>query len=218
LTRSWDPQGTQVSTRCWTAPGRIFLRDGFDGASVDDIARAAGVSKATLYSYFPDKQLLFTGDRATASAVYQTEAAEAAMEGYSGPGRGAADLCRRTHRRFPAVGLRPATCSASWWPRASRFPDLARAVLSHFGPGLIHDRLVHHMRCYVADMGALRIDDFDLAADQFAQLCKAHDPRKADLRPGRRDHPRGRAQVGRGRGRDVHGALWGASGGLTVRP
>ncbi len=28
----------------------IFLRDGFDGASVDDIARAAGVSKATLYS------------------------------------------------------------------------------------------------------------------------------------------------------------------------
>ena len=37
----------------------VFLRDGFDGASVDDIARAAGVSKATLYSYFPDKQLLF---------------------------------------------------------------------------------------------------------------------------------------------------------------
>ena len=28
----------------------IFLRDGFEGASVDEIARAAGVSKATLYS------------------------------------------------------------------------------------------------------------------------------------------------------------------------
>ena len=26
----------------------IFLRDGFEGASVDDIARTAGVSKATL--------------------------------------------------------------------------------------------------------------------------------------------------------------------------
>ena len=37
----------------------VFLRDGFEGASVDDIARAAGVSKATLYSYFPDKRLLF---------------------------------------------------------------------------------------------------------------------------------------------------------------
>ncbi len=32
----------------------IFMSDGFEGASVDDIARAAGVSKATLYSYFPD--------------------------------------------------------------------------------------------------------------------------------------------------------------------
>lgn len=37
----------------------IFLRDGFAAASVDDIARAARVSKATLYSYFPDKTLMF---------------------------------------------------------------------------------------------------------------------------------------------------------------
>lgn len=37
----------------------IFLRDGFSGASVDDIARSARVSKATLYSYFPDKRLMF---------------------------------------------------------------------------------------------------------------------------------------------------------------
>ena len=37
----------------------VFLRDGFEGASVDDIVREAGVSKATLYSYFPDKRLLF---------------------------------------------------------------------------------------------------------------------------------------------------------------
>src|SRR6056297_1924860 len=37
----------------------VFLADGFEGASVDDIARAAGVSKATLYNYFPDKRFLF---------------------------------------------------------------------------------------------------------------------------------------------------------------
>ena len=35
------------------------MRDGFEGANVDDIARAAGVSKATLYSYFPDKSHMF---------------------------------------------------------------------------------------------------------------------------------------------------------------
>ncbi|MGB1209259.1 MAG: TetR/AcrR family transcriptional regulator, partial [Paracoccaceae bacterium] len=37
----------------------VFLAHGFEGASVDDIARAAGVSKATLYSYFADKRVLF---------------------------------------------------------------------------------------------------------------------------------------------------------------
>lgn len=37
----------------------IFLRDGYAGASVDDIAQAAHVSKATLYSYFPDKSRMF---------------------------------------------------------------------------------------------------------------------------------------------------------------
>ena len=37
----------------------IFLRDGFEGASVDAIAKAAGVSKATLYSYFSEKSILF---------------------------------------------------------------------------------------------------------------------------------------------------------------
>jgi len=35
------------------------MADGFEGASVDDIARAAKRPKATLNSYFPDKRLLF---------------------------------------------------------------------------------------------------------------------------------------------------------------
>ena len=34
----------------------ILLRDGLVGASVDDIAPEAGVSKATPYSYCPDKR------------------------------------------------------------------------------------------------------------------------------------------------------------------
>lgn len=38
---------------------RVFMRDGFEGSSVDEIARESGVSKATLYSYFPDKRLMF---------------------------------------------------------------------------------------------------------------------------------------------------------------
>ena len=34
----------------------IFLAQGFDAASMSDIARAAGVSKGTLYVYFDNKE------------------------------------------------------------------------------------------------------------------------------------------------------------------
>ena len=38
---------------------RVFLSTGFDGASMNEVARAAGVSKGTLYVYFASKQELF---------------------------------------------------------------------------------------------------------------------------------------------------------------
>jgi len=38
---------------------RVFLEHGFDGASVNDIVRATGVSKGTVYAYFPSKEKLF---------------------------------------------------------------------------------------------------------------------------------------------------------------
>src|SRR5579872_2689987 len=37
----------------------VFLAQGFDAASMGEIARAAGVSKGTLYVYFKHKEELF---------------------------------------------------------------------------------------------------------------------------------------------------------------
>src|SRR5690625_2735249 len=42
------------------AAQRMFLRHGFEGVSMDQIAAAAGVSKLTVYSHFGDKDALFT--------------------------------------------------------------------------------------------------------------------------------------------------------------
>ena len=39
---------------------QVFLAQGFDAASMGDIAKAAGVSKGTLYVYFKNKEELFT--------------------------------------------------------------------------------------------------------------------------------------------------------------
>src|SRR5258705_281714 len=38
---------------------KVFMDLGFDGASMGEIARSAGVSKGTLYVYFDDKNRLF---------------------------------------------------------------------------------------------------------------------------------------------------------------
>src|SRR5688500_4295965 len=41
------------------AARHMFTAQGFDGASMDQIAAAAGVSKLTVYSHFGDKETLF---------------------------------------------------------------------------------------------------------------------------------------------------------------
>ncbi|MDP8921250.1 MAG: TetR/AcrR family transcriptional regulator, partial [Pseudomonadota bacterium] len=38
---------------------KVFLAQGFDGASMGEIAKVAGVSKGTLYVYFDSKESLF---------------------------------------------------------------------------------------------------------------------------------------------------------------
>jgi AcrR family transcriptional regulator len=46
---------------------RLFDEHGFGGTTVDDIADAAGVSRATVFTYFPTKEEIVFGD--TASAI-----------------------------------------------------------------------------------------------------------------------------------------------------
>lgn len=50
-----SPRVAHLLNVAWTA----FVADGFDRVSIDGIARDAGVSKETIYRFFPDKQALF---------------------------------------------------------------------------------------------------------------------------------------------------------------
>ena len=147
---------------------KIFLRDGFERASVDDIAREAGVSKATIYAYFPDKQLLFL-EVARRECHRQTEAAEASVDG-GVPVRAVLTIAAERIVEFllSEFGQRMFRIVVG---EGERFPGLGREFYE-YGPGLIHARLVHHLSAFV-ESGQLQIEDLDLAADQFAQLCKA---------------------------------------------
>lgn len=147
---------------------RVFLRDGFEGASVDDIAREAGVSKATLYSYFPDKRLLFM---AIASGECERQADEA-MEFVNAGERPVREVLKFAANKLidyitSPLGLQTyRLCVAE----TDRFPALGR-LFYESGPLLVRARMVDYLRKAVA-RGELAIEDFDLAADQFAELCK----------------------------------------------
>lgn len=146
----------------------IFLRDGFEGASVDDIAQEAGVSKATLYSYFPDKRIMF-------SEVFRSELnrdtadAGALLE---------VDLPVRQILPFivqlisahivSEFGLAMFRVSVA---EAERFPSLAREYYES-GPIQLRRQLVRYLQ-HRAACGELEITDYDLAADQLIELSSA---------------------------------------------
>ena len=146
----------------------VFLRDGFEGASVDDIARAAGVSKATLYSYFPDKRLLFM-EVATTQCQQQAQTSINSIDTSRPP----KEVLTRVADQFLGfiysdMGQRIfRICVAE----ADRFPQLGQEFY-HSGPMIMRGALVDYLHKAVG-RGELRIDDYNLAADQFAELCKA---------------------------------------------
>ncbi|UXX84870.1 TetR/AcrR family transcriptional regulator [Roseovarius pelagicus] len=145
----------------------VFMRDGFEGASVDDIAREAGVSKATLYSYFPDKRLLFS----EVARVECNRQAEAAMDviDVNAPVEvalhEAADrIVRFFLTKFGQQVFR--ICVAE----SFRFPELGKRFYES-GPALVRSRLSDVLQIYV-DRGTLQIEDMEMAANQFGELCK----------------------------------------------
>jgi TetR/AcrR family transcriptional regulator, mexJK operon transcriptional repressor len=59
VTASEEPRARAKRGQILTGARRVFLRDGFAGASTDAIAAEAKVSKRTLYVYYPSKEDLF---------------------------------------------------------------------------------------------------------------------------------------------------------------
>lgn len=146
----------------------VFMVDGFEGASVDDIARAAGVSKATLYSYFPDKRLLFM-EVARHECARQADDAVDLIESCCTPQQ----VLQVAVRHILSVILSDfgqkmfRICVAE----ADRFPDLGRQFYES-GPMMVRARVKEYLE-QASARGELKIEDFDLAADQLAELCKA---------------------------------------------
>ena len=146
----------------------VFMRDGFEGASVDAIAREAGVSKATLYSYFADKRVLFM-------EVGRLECSRQAVMGLDGidleapVGDVLAEMARRIVDFMTSeMGQRIfRICVAE----SERFPELGRRFWES-GPMVMRGHMIGYLEGAI-ERGELRpIEDCGFASDQFVELCK----------------------------------------------
>lgn len=146
----------------------VFMREGYEGASVDEIARDAGVSKATLYSYFQDKQALFLAvldgqcniqKKASMEVACQSQDIETALHLMA-----SSMMCFLLSEDGLSIFR---ICVAE----AQRFPELGRAFYET-GPKNGLEQLSAFMASPKAQ-AALDIDDPLQAADTFMQLCRS---------------------------------------------
>jgi len=146
----------------------VFMARGFDAASMADIAKAAGVSKGTLYVYFKDKDELF-------SAIVQgvcSMQAEGVFD-FDPNDHDVEAVLLRHGKAFAAKICDPARLSPlrTVIAIADRMPDLGKK-LYETGPAVGTARLAAYLRAQV-DAGVLVIDDCELAAAQFIEMCHA---------------------------------------------
>ena len=142
------------------ASWRLFLARGVDAVTVDAIAAEAGVSKGTVYAYFPDKRALFAeGVRREMAAI---EAAQGLRE--TPPDAPLADVLIAF-----GIGISTFLASASAVDfyatlagELRRDGELAR-MFYDAGPGRTRRNLAAILRSPLA--AGLAIDDVEAAAD-----------------------------------------------------
>jgi AcrR family transcriptional regulator len=146
----------------------IFLAQGYDAASMGEIARAAGVSKGTLYVYFDSKETLFQAivDEACfaqAKEMFALDSADPDVEG-------ALTRLGRAYVRFlcqPAriPGLRAVIAISE------RMPEMGKKFYEA-GPEAGIARLSHYLEAQNA-AGILAVEDCRVAAAQFLDSCQS---------------------------------------------
>jgi AcrR family transcriptional regulator len=154
----------QIMDGAWA----VFMAAGFDGASMNDVARVAGVSKGTLYVYFDSKEKLFE------ALIREERRRQAERLAVFTPDEGDVRAVLRDFGcRLMEMMVRPEHLAhvRTVVAAAGKFPQLGKAFFEAgpcFGAGCLSTYLRRK-----SEQGVLEIKDFELAAWQFLELIQA---------------------------------------------
>ena len=146
----------------------IFLAQGFDAASMGEIARAAGVSKGTLYVYFDNKEQLFESIvheqcMVQAEGLFQLDPADGDVEAVlTRLGIGFVNFLCQPGKASP---LRTVIAIAD------RMPEIGKQFYEA-GPACGIAILASYIKTQV-EAGALAVEDCEIAAAQFLDACQS---------------------------------------------
>ena len=150
------------------AATRVFLDRGYDGATMDEVASDAQVSKPTLYRYFTDKERLYAEIiQATVDDIDGLmRLVTAELNDSSDP----EEALKRLARKFITRLMQPELLRLRRLviANAERFPEIGRTWFAQ-GFGRVLETLAACFARY-KERGLLRLEDPLLAANHFTGL------------------------------------------------
>lgn len=146
--------------RILSAAMTVFSVNGYNGTTMDDIALKAGLSKPTLYQYFPSKDLLF--------AAMMNAPRDVMMLAFDAQtGDGMVDQMYRFAWSYARIVMHPDFLSLARLiiGEAQRFPDIGRDYQAS-GPNRVLAGIMEFLTTH-RGAGRLRFDDAELAGEDF---------------------------------------------------
>ena len=160
-----NPRGERRRAAILDAAKAVFIEHGYANATLDDVIRRSGGSRATLYKQFGDKDGLF-------AAIISDLCAEMMSRLANSSGQEPQAVLLAFGRAFMAGLMEPSGLQLYrvLIGEAARFPRLAESVY-RAGPAVAAGQLAKHLRRWIAEK-RIRVADPDLAARQFLEMTK----------------------------------------------
>ncbi|MEL6920285.1 MAG: TetR/AcrR family transcriptional regulator [Pseudomonadota bacterium] len=165
----FSPIRTRKCQQIMQGAAKVFAEHGFDGSSSDELADRIGVSKATLYKYFPTKEQLFETVLLAECVRHREQILEPRFDNLGAPEDILLEVARRLGRIFSSKVM--ISLFRLVIGEGQKFDKVLKAFFEA-GPEATVSAIASLLDDMVADGRMDPIDDTKLAASQFKELAK----------------------------------------------